>query len=135
MIRVFEVIDSRPLITEKPAPPRCRPTQPGWSSTMFTSGYTPGQPVLNGLTLRAEPGETLAIIGTSGSGKSTLSLLLARFYDVDSGAVRVGGHDAKDVTLDRLKIRDRPGAGGQLPVLRHGTGQHCFGRPTPPTTR
>ena len=66
-------------------------------------GYVPEQPVLNGLTLRAEPGETLAVIGASGSGKSTLSLLLARFYDADSGAVRVGGHDVRDVTLDSLR--------------------------------
>ena len=103
VIRVFEVIDSRPLITEKPG----AATLPADASEVEFDhvhfGYVPEQPVLNGLTLRAEPGETLAIIGASGSGKSTLSLLLARFYDADSGAVRVGGHDVRDVTLDSLR--------------------------------
>ncbi len=103
VIRVFEVIDSRPLITEKPG----AATLPADASEVEFDhvhfGYVPEQPVLNGLTLRAEPGETLAVIGASGSGKSTLSLLLARFYDADSGAVRVGGHDVRDVTLDSLR--------------------------------
>ena len=103
VIRVFEVIDSRPLITEKPGAAALPADATGVEFDDVHFGYAPGQPVLNGLTLRAEPGETLAIIGASGSGKSTLSLLLARFYDVDSGAVRVGGHDVKDVTLDSLR--------------------------------
>ena len=103
VIRVFEVIDSRPLITEKPGAAALPADASGVEFDDVHFGYAPEQPVLNGLTLRAEPGETLAIIGASGSGKSTLSLLLARFYDVDSGAVRVGGHDVRDVTLDSLR--------------------------------
>ena len=58
---------------------------------------------LFGISLAVEEGETLAIIGASGSGKSTVSLLLARFYDVDAGAVRIGGHDVRDVTLNSLR--------------------------------
>ena len=50
-----------------------------------------------------QPGETLAVVGTSGSGKSTISLLLPRFYDVRGGAVRVGGHDVRDLTIDSLR--------------------------------
>ena len=103
VIRVFEVIDSRPLITEKPGAATLPADASGVEFDDVHFGYAPEQPVLNGLTLRAEPGETLAIIGASGSGKSTLSLLLARFYDVDSGAVRIGGHDVRDVTLDSLR--------------------------------
>ncbi len=66
-------------------------------------GYVPSEPVLRGLSLRVRPGETLALVGTSGSGKSTISLLLPRFYDVTSGAIRVGVHDVRDLTIDSLR--------------------------------
>jgi len=103
VIRVFEAIDSRPLITEKPGAAALPADAAGVEFDDVHFGYAPQQPVLNGLSLRAEPGETLAIIGASGSGKSTVSLLLARFYDVDAGAVRIGGHDVRDVTLNSLR--------------------------------
>jgi ATP-binding cassette subfamily B protein len=103
VIRVFEVIDSRPLITEKRGATALPADAAGVEFDDVHFGYVPEQPVLNGLSLQADPGETLAIIGTSGSGKSTVSLLLSRFYDVDSGAVRIGGHDVRDVTLDSLR--------------------------------
>ena len=66
-------------------------------------GYVPSQPVLRGLSLRVTPGETLALVGPAGSGKSTISLLLPRFYDVSGGALRVGGHDVRDLTQDSLR--------------------------------
>ena len=103
VIRVFEVIDSRPVITEKPGAAALPADAAGIQLDDVHFGYQPSQPVLNGLSLRAEPGETLAMIGASGSGKSTVALLLARFYDVTSGAVRIGGHDVRDVTLDSLR--------------------------------
>ncbi len=103
VIRVFEVIDSRPLIAEKPGAPALPADAAGAQLDDVHFEYQPSQPVLNGLSLRAEPGETLAIIGASGSGKSTISLLLPRFYDVSAGAVRIGGHDVRDVTLDSLR--------------------------------
>ncbi|HLX50346.1 MAG TPA: ABC transporter ATP-binding protein [Streptosporangiaceae bacterium] len=103
VIRVFEVIDSRPVITEKPDAPALPPTATGFELDNVHFGYHPGEPVLRGLSITAEPGETLAMIGSSGSGKSTVSLLLPRFYDVDSGAVRIGGHDVRDVTADSLR--------------------------------
>ena len=103
VIRVFEVIDSRPVLTEKPG----ALVLPAGSHDIELDdvhfGYVPSQPVLRGLSLRVRPGETLAVVGTSGSGKSTISLLLPRFYDVRSGAVRVGGHDVRDLTLDSLR--------------------------------
>ncbi|UQS32715.1 ABC transporter ATP-binding protein [Streptomyces fradiae] len=60
-------------------------------------------PVLDGFSLTIRPGETVAVVGASGSGKSTVSLLLPRFYDVTGGAVRVGGHDVRDLTLRSLR--------------------------------
>jgi len=103
VIRVYEVIDSRPVVTEKPGAVVLPPGTPDVELDDVTFGYVPSQPVLRGLTLRVRPGETLAVVGTSGSGKSTISLLLPRFYDVRGGAIRVGGHDVRDLTLDSLR--------------------------------
>jgi ATP-binding cassette subfamily B protein len=103
VIRVFEVIDSRPVLTEKPGALALPAGSHDIELDDVHFGYVPSQPVLRGLSLRVRPGETLAVVGTSGSGKSTISLLLPRFYDVRSGAVRVGGHDVRDLTLDSLR--------------------------------
>jgi ATP-binding cassette, subfamily B, bacterial len=103
VIRVFEVIDSRPVITEKPDAVVLPAGRHDIELDDLQFGYLPSQPVLRGLSLRVRPGETLAVVGTSGSGKSTISLLLPRFYDVRSGAVRVGGYDVRDLTLDSLR--------------------------------
>ncbi|RYE80925.1 MAG: ABC transporter ATP-binding protein [Myxococcales bacterium] len=59
--------------------------------------------VLRDISFTAEPGEMIALVGPSGAGKSTITHLVARLYDVDSGAVRVGGHDVRDVTLQSLE--------------------------------
>jgi len=103
VIRVFEVIDSRPVLTEKPDAVvlPAGPKDVELDDVHF--GYVPSEPVLRGLSLRVRPGETLAVVGTSGSGKSTISLLLPRFYDVRSGAVRIGGYDVRDLTLNSLR--------------------------------
>jgi ATP-binding cassette subfamily B protein len=103
VIRVFEVIDSRPVLTEKPDAVTLPPGTPDVELDDVTFGYLASEPVLRGLSLRVRPGETLAVVGTSGSGKSTISLLLPRFYDVSRGAVRVGGYDVRDLTLDSLR--------------------------------
>ena len=77
----------------------------------------PDVDVLKGLTLRVEPGETVALVGASGAGKSTTISLLPRLYDVTSGAVRIDGHDVRDLTLDSL--RTSIGVVSQDPHLFH----------------
>ncbi len=103
VIRVFEVIDSRPVLTEKPGAVDLPHGASDVELDDVTFGYLPSEPVLRGLTLRVSPGETVAVVGTSGSGKSTISLLLPRFYDVTGGAVRIGGHDVRDLTHHSLR--------------------------------
>ena len=103
VIRVFDIIDSRPAITDKPDAIELPPDAAGLSFDDVRFGYIPNEPVLRGLSLRVEPGETVAVVGASGSGKSTLALLLPRFYDPQAGSVRIGGHDVADVTRDSLR--------------------------------
>src|SRR6202453_3558273 len=103
VIRVYEVIDSKPVVTEKPGAIVLPPGTPDVELAHVAFGYLPSEPVLRGLSLHVPPGQTLVVVGTSGSGKSTISLLLPRFYDVRDGAIRIGGQDVRDLTLDSLR--------------------------------
>ncbi|HEU5355064.1 MAG TPA: ABC transporter ATP-binding protein [Actinocrinis sp.] len=114
-VRVFEVIDSKPQITDLPdalSLPEAvaadggdggRGEGDGIAFENVTFGYLPSRPVLKGLTLDVRPGETLALVGTAGSGKSTVAMLLPRFYDPQAGAIRIGGHDLREVTTDSVR--------------------------------
>ena len=103
VIRVFEVIDTEPGVTDRPGavPLGSAPAAVDLDDVSF--GYVPGRPVLRGLSLHVAVGETVALVGTSGSGKSTIAQLLPRFYDVTGGTLRVGGRDVRDLTLDSLR--------------------------------
>jgi ATP-binding cassette, subfamily B, bacterial len=103
VIRVFDIIDSRPAISDKPGATELPPDAAGLSFDDVRFGYVPSEPVLRGLSLRVEPGETVAVVGASGSGKSTLALLLPRFYDPQAGSVRIGGYDVAGVSRDSLR--------------------------------
>ncbi|MBV9026567.1 MAG: ABC transporter ATP-binding protein [Streptomycetaceae bacterium] len=108
--RIYELIDTEPLVKQAPDArelPADADATVEFDSVTFTYG-TDGvangtRPVLADFSLRIESGETVAVVGASGSGKSTLSLLLPRFYDVTAGAVRVGGQDVRELTLDSLR--------------------------------
>ena len=71
----------------------------------ITFSYEAGSPVLRGVSFTAEPGTVTALVGPSGGGKSTLARLIARFYDVDGGAVRVSGIDVRETTFSWLLSR------------------------------
>ena len=81
--------------------------------------YPDGERAITGVDFAVEPGETIGLVGPTGSGKSTLMKLLLRFYDVESGTVRVDGHDVRDVTLRSL--RRSIGYVSQEPFLFPGT--------------
>ncbi|MFH9657559.1 ABC transporter ATP-binding protein [Streptomyces sp. NPDC017248] len=120
--RVFEVLDLQPLVQEKPD---AREVPEGPVAVEFDSvrfAYPSadqvslasleevaaldtrgGTEVLHGISFRAEPGQTIALVGSSGAGKSTIAQLLPRLYDVDAGAVRIGGVDVRDLTASSVR--------------------------------
>lgn len=136
--RVFEVLDLVPLIQDKPD---ARPVPDGGVAVDFDDvrfSYPSadkvslasleevavlddrgGAEVLHGISFRAEPGQMVALVGSSGAGKSTIASLLARLYDVDSGAVRLAGVDVRDLTA--ASLRDTVGLVTQDGHLFHET--------------
>ncbi|WP_432019530.1 ABC transporter ATP-binding protein [Streptomyces sp. 1222.5] len=120
--RVFEVLDLKPLIEEKPdarevpvgpvavefenvrfSYPAADQVSLASLEEVATLDSRGGSEVLHGISFRAEPGHTVALVGSSGAGKSTIAQLLPRLYDVDAGAVRIGGVDVRDVTAASLR--------------------------------
>ncbi|MFF2066101.1 ABC transporter transmembrane domain-containing protein [Streptomyces sp. NPDC058200] len=100
--RVLELIDTEPTLQDgTKALPADAEASVEFDDVSFA--YDDGRTVLDRFSLEMRPGETVAVVGSSGSGKSTLSLLLPRFYDVSHGAVLVGGHDVRELTLDSLR--------------------------------
>ncbi|MBK8797358.1 MAG: ABC transporter ATP-binding protein [Anaerolineales bacterium] len=102
--RVFEIIDAHNEVTDKPG---AAPLPPIEGAVIFEDvsfryfGST--ELVLNGVSFRAEPGETLAILGATGSGKSSVINLIPRFYDVTGGRILVDGSDVREVTIESLR--------------------------------
>ncbi len=101
--RVYDLVDSHPDIVD-PAAPVTLPEGPlAVELDHVTFGYSRREPVLDDVSLRVEPGETLALVGTAGSGKSTAALLLPRFYDPQAGELRLGGVPLPDLRLHDLR--------------------------------
>ena len=103
MEAMFKLLREQAEIEDKPG---AGPLTPDGGSVAFDDvafGYDPRRRVLNGISFAVPAGKTVAIVGPTGSGKSTISRLLFRFYDVDSGAIRIDGQDIRDVTQTSLR--------------------------------
>ena len=101
--RVFEVMDLDEKITDVPGAKPLPPIKGEVEFKDITFSYKEGQPALQHISFKAEPGQMIALVGPSGSGKSTIANLIPRFYDVDSGTISIDGHDIRQVTADSLR--------------------------------
>ncbi|MCZ6726652.1 MAG: ABC transporter ATP-binding protein [Acidobacteria bacterium] len=101
--RVFGLLDTEPTIADVEDPWRPESIRGAVELDDVWFSYEEGEPVLRGVSFRLEPGETVAIVGHTGAGKSTLANLLLRFYDVDSGVVRIDGRDVRHWHLGDLR--------------------------------
>ncbi len=117
--RIFELLDIKPDIQDKPGAIEMPTVKGEIAFKNMSFGYEKNKDVLHNINLTVKPGETVAIVGQTGSGKSSLVSLTARFYEVNKGAVTVDGHDVRDVTQQSL--RRQIGIVPQDPILFSGT--------------
>ena len=101
--RVFELLDWKSTIVEKPGATHLPPVEGRIRFEHVSFSYEDDLHVLEEINFTAEPGEVIAVVGSTGSGKSTLVHLLPRFYDVSHGRVTIDGYDVRDVTLESLR--------------------------------
>jgi len=129
--RILEVLDSAAEVQEKKT---ARPLENVagrvlFENVSFSYAQDGRDPVLKGINLIAEPGETVAILGATGAGKSSLIHLIPRFYDVSEGRVSIDGFDVRDIRLHSLRVQI--GVALQEAILFGGTIRDniCYGDP------
>jgi len=126
---MFDLLEQPAEVTDKQGAKVLNVQGGGVRLENVTFGYDAARPILKGVSLKAEPGQTIAIVGSSGSGKSTIGRLLFRFYDVGDGALTIDGQDARDVTQESLHAQI--GVVPQDTVLFNDTVHYniAYGRP------
>ncbi|GAA3234111.1 ABC transporter ATP-binding protein [Pseudonocardia petroleophila] len=117
--RVLEVLAVQAAVRDRPGARPLRRMRGHVALRGVVFGYDPARPILDGVDITALPGQTIALAGPTGAGKSTVSGLIPRLYDVQSGSVRLDGHDVRDLTLD--SIRDQVSLVPQDAALMSGT--------------
>ncbi|MEZ4557423.1 MAG: ABC transporter ATP-binding protein [Caldilineaceae bacterium] len=102
--RIFEILDASNDVTDRPDAVTLPSVQGNvvFDDVSFRY-FNSGENVLTDISFAAAPGETVALLGSTGSGKTTIINLIPRFYDVSDGAVRIDGHDVRDVTIESLR--------------------------------
>ncbi|GKY98333.1 hypothetical protein MPSEU_000790900 [Mayamaea pseudoterrestris] len=108
MENMFQLKDTKPMIVDRKDAIAYDPAVMSTSIELDNVHFAyptaaNARPILNGTTISIEPGKTVAFCGSSGCGKSTILRLLYRFYDVDKGSVRLGGHDVRDLTKESIQ--------------------------------
>ncbi|WP_440895165.1 ABC transporter ATP-binding protein [Amphibacillus sp. Q70] len=101
--RIFEFLDERPSVKEKKNAKVLDDMKGQIIFDKVEFSYEEDRVALHEISIEIEAGQTVALVGHTGSGKSTIANLISRFYDPTKGAVRVDGHDLRDVTLDSLR--------------------------------
>ena len=101
--RIFELLDEEPRVRDADGARPLDVTAGRVELSKAAFAYEPETPVLHGVDLVAEPGQTVALVGPTGAGKTTIISLLERFYDVQAGAVTIDGQDVRAVTQDSLR--------------------------------
>jgi ATP-binding cassette, subfamily B, bacterial len=101
--RIYQVLDEQPTVLDRPGAIDLTHCEGDVSLESVDFAYADGPAVLSDFSLHLKPGETVAMVGRTASGKTTVSRLLPRFYDVGAGAVKVDGHDVRDLTLASLR--------------------------------
>jgi ATP-binding cassette subfamily B protein len=117
--RIFEYLDMDPEGAERPDATVLRAVRGKVDFEDVHFAYSPEREALRGVSFRIEPGQMAAFVGPSGAGKTTITQLVPRFYDPQSGAVRIDGYDVRDVTL--ASLRDNIGIVTQETYLFHDT--------------
>ena len=102
--RVYEILDAKSDVVDKPGAIALPPVQGNVEFDNVSFRYFgSSELVLNAISFRAEPGQTVAVLGATGSGKSSFINLIPRFYDVTGGRILIDGHDVRDVTIESLR--------------------------------
>ena len=101
--RVFEIIDTEPELTDAPDAVALDPFAGEVVFDHVDFGYMAGVPVIKDMSLQAQPGQIIALVGPTGAGKTTMINLLSRFYDIDGGAIYIDGRDIRQVQKANLR--------------------------------